>query len=138
MDRRKIREEIFKILFQIDFYQEEELKEQIEISLQDQLKPGEEQEFKKEKEEAYMRQKIADLCGRCKEIDAMIDEKATGWKTNRMAKVDLTLIRLAVYEMKFEDDIPTKVAINEAVELAKKYGSNTSPSFINGVLAKLA
>ena len=55
-----------------------------------------------------------------------------------MGKVDLTLIRLAVYEIKYEDDIPTGVAINEAVELAKKYGTDDSPAFINGVLAKIA
>ena len=55
-----------------------------------------------------------------------------------MGKVDLTLIRLAVYEMKYEEDIPVKVAINEAVELAKQYGTDDSPAFINGVLAKLA
>ena len=72
------------------------------------------------------------------ELDALIDEKSTGWKTNRMAKVDLAIIRLAVYEIKFEDDIPTKVSINEAVELAKKYGADESGSFVNGVLAKFA
>ena len=63
---------------------------------------------------------------------------AKGWKTSRMGKVDLTIIRLAVYELKYEEDIPTGVAINEAVELAKKYGTDTSSSFVNGVLAKLA
>ena len=72
------------------------------------------------------------------ELDALIDEKSTGWKTNRMAKVDLAIIRLAVYEIKFEDDIPTKVSINEAVELAKKYGADESGAFVNGVLAKFA
>ena len=55
-----------------------------------------------------------------------------------MGKVDLTLLRLAVYEIKFEEDIPTKVAINEAVELAKRYGTDSSPAFVNGVLAKIA
>ena len=54
-----------------------------------------------------------------------------------MGKVDLTLIRLAVYEMLYEEDVPAKVAINEAVELAKMYGTDNSPSFVNGVLAKL-
>ena len=68
----------------------------------------------------------------------MINEAATGWKTSRMGKVDLTLLRLAVYEIKFEEDIPTKVAINEAVELAKRYGTDSSPAFVNGVLAKIA
>ena len=72
------------------------------------------------------------------EIDKIINESSKGWKTTRMGKVDLTLIRLAVYEIKYEEDIPTGVAINEAVELAKKYGTDDSPAFINGVLAKIA
>ena len=55
-----------------------------------------------------------------------------------MGKVDLTLIRLAVYEIKFEEEVPTGVAINEAVELAKNYGTDDSASFVNGILAKLA
>ena len=67
----------------------------------------------------------------------MINAIARGWKTTRMGKVDLTLIRLGVYEMKFDDEIPTGVAINEAVELAKKYGTDGSSSFVNGILAKL-
>ena len=67
-----------------------------------------------------------------------MNEVAKGWKTTRMGKVDLTIIRLAVYEMKYEEDIPVKVAINEAVELAKQYGTDDSPAFVNGILAKLA
>ena len=55
-----------------------------------------------------------------------------------MGKVELTILRLAVYEMKFDEDIPEKVAINEAVELARKFGGNDAPAFVNGVLAKLA
>ena len=54
-----------------------------------------------------------------------------------MGKVELTLLRLAVYEMKYDDDIPVGVAINEAVELAKTFGGDGSPAFINGILAKL-
>ena len=69
--------------------------------------------------------------------DEAIDAVAEGWKTGRMGKVDLTLIRLAVYEMKYDEDVPVGVAINEAVELAKKYGTDESPAFINGMLAKL-
>ena len=71
-----------------------------------------------------------------KEIDAEINEKSTGWKTSRMGKVDLSIIRLAVYEIRFDEEVPEKVAINEAVELAKKFGTDESPAFINGVLAK--
>ena len=67
-----------------------------------------------------------------------INEVSKGWKTIRMGKVDLTLIRLAVYEIRFEEEIPVKVSINEAVELAKKYGTDDSPAFVNGILAKFA
>ena len=69
-------------------------------------------------------------------IDEMINEKASGWNTKRMGKVDLTILRLAVYEIIFDEKIPAGVAINEAVELAKAYGQDESSSFINGVLAK--
>ena len=72
------------------------------------------------------------------EIDEIIEQTATGWTIARMGKVDLAILRLAVYEMKKDEDIPVSVAINEAVELAKKFGQDESPSFINGVLAKLA
>lgn len=61
------------------------------------------------------------------EIDAKIDEVAAGWKTKRMGKVELTILRLAVYEMLYDDTIPEKVSVNEAVELAKKFGGNESP-----------
>ena len=70
------------------------------------------------------------------EIDGQINEKAEKWTTSRMGKVDLTLIRLAVYEILFDDSVPAGVAINEAVELAKKFGQDASPSFVNGILAK--
>ena len=68
----------------------------------------------------------------------MINEHTTGWKTGRMNKVDLSVLRLAVYEMKWDDEVPVGVAINEAVELAKMFSSDEAPSFINGVLGKIA
>ncbi|MDE6887196.1 MAG: transcription antitermination factor NusB [Eubacterium sp.] len=131
MNRREIREQIFKMLFQAEFYGAEELEEQLQISM-------EELEEKNEGKRTYIEQKLREICRRQEEIDALVNEKATGWKTNRMAKVDLALIRLAVYEIKYEDEVPTGVAINEAVELAKIYSSDGAPAFINGVLAKLA
>ena len=72
------------------------------------------------------------------DIDQLLNEKAKGWETERMGKVDLTILRLAVYEILYDEDIPTGVAINEAVELAKKFGQDSSPAFVNGVLAKFA
>ena len=71
------------------------------------------------------------------ELDEKINGVAEGWKTKRMGKAELTILRLASYEMKYDDEIPEKVAINEAVELAKKFGGKDSPAFINGILAKL-
>jgi N utilization substance protein B len=67
----------------------------------------------------------------------MLNANTKGWKTGRMNKVDLSILRLAVYEMKWDDEIPEGVAIDQAVELAKKYSGDDGPAFINGVLAKL-
>ena len=67
----------------------------------------------------------------------MLSAAASGWKLGRIGKVELALLRMAVYEMRYDDETPEKVAINEAVELAKKYGADASSGFINGVLAKL-
>jgi N utilization substance protein B len=128
--RREIREHIFLMLFRKDFHETEELKEQMELYLSGLEKPSPE-------ECAYMTSRFQAVLARLDEIDAILSEAASGWRLNRMGKVDLTILRLAVYEMRFDDDIPVKVAINEAVEMAKIFGGDDSPSFINGVLAKL-
>ncbi len=72
------------------------------------------------------------------EIDNLLNEKTTGWKTGRMNKVDLSILRLAVYEILWDEDVPQGVAINEAVELAKRFSSEEGPAFVNGVLARFA
>ncbi|MBU5472590.1 transcription antitermination factor NusB [Roseburia sp. MSJ-14] len=130
MSRREIREQIFKLLFRAEFYEKEEMSEQLSLFF-------EELDQRKEKDMDYIQKKYEDIMAHLAEIDAMINEVAEGWKTSRMGKVDLTLIRLATYELKYEEDIPTGVAINEAVELAKAYGTDDSASFVNGILAKL-
>ena len=130
MSRRELREQIFKMLFRAEFYDEEELPEQLSMFF-------EELDKKEEKDTTYIQNKFEDIVAHLTEIDNMINEVAKGWKTSRMGKVDLTLIRLAAYEIKYEEDIPTGVAINEAVELAKSYGTDDSASFVNGILAKL-
>lgn len=130
MTRRELREQIFKMLFRTEFHAEEELSEQLPMFF-------EELEGTQEKETAYIQTKFEDIVSHLPEIDEKINEVSKGWKTGRMAKVDLALIRLAVYEMKYEEDIPVGVAINEAVELAKSYGTDDSSSFVNGILAKL-
>ena len=68
----------------------------------------------------------------------MISKKAKKWATGRMSKVDLAILRLAIYEICFSEEIPTSVAINEAIELAKKFSSDEAPSFINGILGSIA
>ena len=130
MSRKQIREQIFKILFCIDFHNRKEIEEQIQLSMEE---LGEE----KEKDLNYIREKIHSIVEHIDEIDNLINENAEKWKTTRIAKAELTILRLAVYEMKYEDDIPVSVAINEAVELAKVYGADNGAGFVNGVLAKL-
>ncbi len=130
MTRREIREQVFKMLFRVEFYNQEEMSEQIALCEDDACSW-------KEKDKTYIFEKVEKISEKLEEIDAKINEVSEGWKTGRMGKVDLTLIRLAVYEMLYEEDVPAKVAINEAVELAKQYGTDNSPSFVNGVRAKL-
>ena len=132
MGRRELREQIFKLLFRIEFNEKDEMPEQEELFFQ------EEENAASEKDEQYILKKYQDIVSKVDVIDEMINETAKGWETSRMGMVDLTLIRLAVYEIKYDDEIPTGVAINEAVELAKKFGQDNSPSFINGILAKFA
>lgn len=130
MSRREIREQIFKLLFRAEFYEEDDLQEQRQLFL-------EELGAEDNKDTSYIQNKCEDILSHLTEIDDMVNKVAEGWKTRRMGKVDLTLIRLAVYEMKYEEDVPAGVAINEAVELAKRYGTDDSSSFVNGILAKL-
>ena len=130
MRRSKVREHIFKMLFSIGF-DAADADEQIELYL-------EQVEEASEEERGYMRKKFKDIAAHEEEIDAMINEHTTGWKTGRMNKVDLSVLRLAVYEMKWDDEVPVKVAINEAVELAKNFPGDEGPAFVNGVLGKLA
>ena len=134
MKRRDQRESIFRLLFRVEFNRQEEMPEQADLYLDD----IREEQTVKEKDEAYILEKYSRIAEELPKIDAMLDEASKGWKISRMGKVELTVLRLAVYEMKFDEDIPEKVAINEAVELARKFGGDDAPAFINGVLAKLA
>lgn len=131
MGRREMREHIFKLLFLSEFNETEEMPEQIQLyfdSLED-LKPL---------EQTYMENKYTNIKEHLEEIDGILNENSTGWKTKRMSKVDLNILRLAVYEMKYDEDVPVKVAINEAVEISKNFGGEDSASFINGILGKIA
>ena len=131
MTRREIRENVFKMLFRAEFHEAEEMNEQVSF-FEEELSEAKEDEL------AYMTNKSNEILARIPEIDKAVNEVSEGWKTSRMGKVDLSIIRLAVFEIKYEEEIPTKVAINEAVELAKKYGTDSSSAFVYGILAKFA
>ena len=90
-----------------------------------------------EEDQQRLEAEVEKITAKLPELDARIDSAAEGWKTDRMTKTDLTAIRLALYEIEYDETIPDRVAINEAVELAKKYGGDESGSFVNGVLARL-
>lgn len=130
MGRSELREHIFRILFRIEFQPKEEMEEQLALYL-------EELESAKDTEKEYIRTEYAAIAEKVEMIDEKINASVTGWKTSRMGKVDLTILRLAVYEIEWDEEVPQGVAINEAVELAKRYGGEESPSFINGVLGKI-
>ncbi|HJA06304.1 MAG TPA: transcription antitermination factor NusB [Candidatus Mediterraneibacter pullicola] len=131
MVRSKLREHVFKMLFQIEFNDAEDMFERLRNYF-------ELLEDAADKDREYIQAKYEAVAARVPEIDSMLNEIAKGWKTSRMSKVDLTVLRLAVYEMKWDEDIPEGVAINEAVELAKRFGGENSSSFVNGILGKLA
>lgn len=119
------------MLFQTEFHTKEELPEQISYYMNDIIAP-------KKDDVAYIQDKFQNVLELLEEIDSLIESVSEGWKLKRMFKVDLAIMRLAVYEMKYDEEIPVSVAINEAVEIAKKYGQDSSPSFVNGILAKVA
>ncbi len=130
MSRRELREQVFKLLFRIEFNDLEEMKEQCGLFFEDIDNPISEQGM------TQIKEKYDRIMDRLQEIDNQINEHAKGWTTDRMAKVDLTIIRLGVYEILYDETVPNGVAINEAVELAKKFGQDSSYSFVNGILAR--
>ncbi len=132
MGRHEQREQVFRLLFQVEFHRPEEMPRQMRLFVED--------------NEVVDSQKAADeIESRCQsirekipEIDKLIDDNTERWDTTRMGKVELAVLRLAVYEMCYDDDIPVGVAIDEAVEFAKNYGQENSGGFVNAILAKIA
>ena len=132
MNRREIREHVFKQLFLTEFYGDsQEYEEECQLY-------REELEGLSEEENQELAEKARVIGAAVPALDEKINAVAQGWKTQRMGKVDLTLIRLALYEMAYDDKVPVRVAINEAVELAKTYGGDDSPAFVNAILGNLA
>ena len=130
MTRRELREHLFKLVFQKEFYGQEELSEQGSLYLTEEGMP-------EEKDQTEVVERFKQVMEHLPEIDALIEQASTGWKLSRMNKVDLSLLRVAVFEMRWDERVPDKVAVNEAVELAKQFGGDDSSAFVNAVLAKI-
>lgn len=136
MKRSEIREILFKLLFRAEFNDVSEMNDQFNMFFDVQTEIDE--LVIEDNDKDYIITRENDILAKLPEIDKLIGEKATGWTVDRMGKVDIAIIRLAVFEIMYDDTIPVGVSINEAVELAKKYGREESGSFVNGVLAKFA
>lgn len=130
---RSKREKLFLMLFQHEFHETAEYRDQIALYNENYAMEEKEETIAVEE----LTERLFDIVDKLGSIDAGLNTAISGWKLNRIGKVDITILRLAVYEMKYDDTIPVKVSVNEAVELAKKYGGDSSPSFINGVLARM-
>ncbi|HEY8421252.1 MAG TPA: transcription antitermination factor NusB [Thermoclostridium sp.] len=129
MSRRITRESAMKLLYQFQL-RDDDIEEQISLFL-------DETEGLENLDKEFFLDVIHGVINNKEEIDGLIQTHSKGWKLERMPKVDLAIMRLAVYELKYRKDIPMNVSINEAVELAKKYGGEQSKNFINGVLGKI-
>jgi N utilization substance protein B len=125
MARRAAREAAMRLLYQRSFSDEQD---------QDSLNELIEEMSLKEGDISYINDILCGWSAHREEIDAIIRERAKGWRFNRISRVDLSILRLALYEIIYRKDIPHSVSINEGVELAKKYGSEKSSVFVNGIL----
>ncbi len=132
MGRREQREQVFRLLFQVEFHTTEDMPRQMRLFLE-----GNE-DIPNIENADYIENRCKSIREQIPKIDQLIDENTEKWDTTRMGKVELTILRLAVYEMRYDDEIPAAVAINEAVELAKKYGQENSGGFVNAILGKIS
>lgn len=124
--RSQAREEAFKLVFQLNMH-----KDETDFLYENLLEEVPESERNIE----YIKKVVNGVAEKGEEIEKTIQESLTkGWKITRLSKVSLSILKLAVYEMMYVDDVPSNVAINEAIELAKKYDDEDKASFVNGVL----
>lgn len=131
MGRHEQREQVFKLLFRVEFHSPEDMPEQLKLFLEDR------ETVIYEKDAAYISSRYEQVRDKIPELDKVINEHTEGWDTTRMGKVELAVLRLATYELLFDEEIPDSVAINEAVEIAKTYGQENSGAFVNAILAKI-
>ncbi len=138
--RHKLREHLFRMVFLTAFNKDEEIPEQIDLYLEDpsSFNDDETDAPLSDQEKSDLRERFCALKEVLPSIDERLNTVSHGWKTQRMAKVDLAILRLGVYELVYDNKIPTGVAISEAVELAKQFGGEESSSFVNGILGHIA
>lgn len=130
MNRSLAREIAMKMLYAASLGGEESMSEVLEQSEQvDTLDDG---------DKTFLENLVAGVNGRQEELDGVIEKHVQGWALNRLARVDLTILRMAAYELMYMPEVPVGAAINEAVELAKAYGEDKSSGFINGILGSVA
>lgn len=131
MGRHEQREQVFKLLFRVEFNPPEDMPEQVKLFLEDR------ETVEYEKDAVYIRERFQKVQEKLPELDRTIKDHMEGWDIARVGKVELSVLRLAAYEILFDEDIPDGVAIDEAVEIAKTYGQENSGAFVNAVLAKI-
>ena len=130
MKRSAIRELTFRLIYSLEIQKVEDLEEQIELYIQC-------NDIEDDDAKEYIKDSILGIKENNIEIQGLIEKNLKAdWKIDRISKIDLSLLKLAIYEIKYKE-IPYKVAINESLELAKKYGEETSKNFINGILASV-
>jgi N utilization substance protein B len=129
MSRRAAREEAFKLLYQMDIHKEDKDEVLETFFKENNFEDG---------DKAYIQDVVTGTVKHIDEINSLIEKNTIGWKINRISKVNMAILRLAVFEMLKREDIPMSVSINEAVELAKTYDNVESGAFINGVLGSIS
>ena len=130
MKRSAIRELAFRLIYSLQIQKEEELEEQIELYLEC-------NEVNENEAKEYIKDAVFGIKENINEIQGLIEKNLKAdWKIDRISKIDLSLLKLAIYEIKYKK-IPYKVAINECLELSKKYGEESSKNFVNGILASV-
>ena len=122
MNRYKQREQAFALIFQ-SLFSDSTPEEILQTAIEEENEIGE-----------YTKELFFGVCEKQEELDEIISAYSTGWKLSRISKVNISILRLSVYEIKYVDDVPDSVAINEAVELAKRYSGKEDSAFVNGIL----
>ena len=130
MNRSEIREQAFKLIYSLEIQNIENLEEQIELYIENNM-------ITEKRAKEYIRESVKGVEENKEAILKLIEKNLkSDWKIDRISKIDIAILKLAIYELEYTE-IPFKVVINESVEIAKKYGEDTSKNFINGILASI-